>query len=249
MFLCQALTGHFHTAEGWVMRNSLETPFRIRDFTNKAIPFHCEDLSRYDSVVAPGKFPDLVQEWIATDSERREARMAYSECLSKFTEYGPDRLALAVKGLERLSRGGSTFEKKIHRRAKVVTDDLPPFDGVHPLQYFGRNLEAIAAAGGDVRNRAVHGPRDGAGRPRAAFVDDPGAVLIIAKALEFVLVMSDLIDCGFDFQRWVTGSHPFASDQDREMLAGSLHDNGVGYLKDKYGGLDVFKDLMTLGIT
>ena len=85
-FLCEVLTRHFLTADGWVMRNSLEDTFRIRDFTNKAIPFHCEDLSRYNSVVAPGKFPDLVREWIATDSERREARMAYSRCNHTFVD-------------------------------------------------------------------------------------------------------------------------------------------------------------------
>ena len=248
-FLCEALTGHCHTAEGWVLRDSLGEAFRIRDFTSKIIPFHCEDLTIYHSVVKPERFPDLVREWIATDPERREARMSTHECLSWFTAYGHDRLAQAVKGLECLAGPNGKYEEKIRRRAKVVTAELPAFDNAHPLHYFGQNLEAIAAAGAEVRNRTVHGPRDNAGRPREAFVDDPDAVLIIAKALEFVLAMSDLIDCGFDFQRWVTGRHPFASDQDRDLLAGNLHNNGVGYLMSKYGGLEAFKDLMAPGST
>ena len=80
-------------------------------------------------------------------------------------------------------------------------------------------------------------------------INENETVPVIARALEFVPAMSDLIDCGLDFQCRVTGNHPFASDPDRTMPAGSLHDNGVGYLKDKHGGLEVFKGLMTQGTT
>ncbi|WP_342653507.1 HEPN domain-containing protein [Pseudomonas sp. F3-2] len=95
--------------------------------------------------------------------------------------------------------GGMTLKKKIISRASIVQRAL-----AEPL----KDLEAILKTACDVRNYYVHGT------DRIGIHHFETLQPLLTDALEFTFIASDLIECGWDINRWINRgisiSHPLS---------------------------------------
>lgn len=195
-----------------------------------------------DPISCKEEFSVALTRWVATDSERRDARSRFSSSFSKGTKYDIDRLIAAANmfdilpisavpkdrdvtddlreaqmhcretfarlpaGIERdsvlsaLGRiGKCTLKHKIRFRAKFVLDavgDRFP------------DLLLVLDEAVNCRNHYVHGSES-----KLDYSRNFDMVIFFTETLEFVFAGSDLVESGWDIQRWCSAgslmSHPF----------------------------------------
>lgn len=126
---------------------------------------------------------------------RDEARTAFRALKERSAER--DSMLLELSKL-----GAAHLKHKVRARAKIVTD------AVGPLPF--PELKFVCDQAVDCRNYFVHG-----GRKRFDYANNFTAVMFMTLTLEMVFALSDLIECGWDHQRWLgrgtTKSHPFGA--------------------------------------
>lgn len=79
---------------------------------------------------------------------------------------------------------------------------------VSGLQLHFQGIDAVLKEAVNCRNHYVHGSKG-----QIDYTQNLDVVVFLCKALEFLFGVSDLVDCGWSFDRWVEGhpqeSHPF----------------------------------------
>lgn len=214
-----------------------------------------------DPITRPDEFSRVMKTWIERDSDRLAPRVRHAEGTSKGNSYGVDRLVAAANLFDLLpsedvptsvalpddllevaaaakkafkdlppsaeresvlgaiSRLGSpTMNARVQHRSEIVLDELRP--------YFP-DLSKVLRLAVKCRNYFVHGPSKGFDysvvQPFLPFLTD---------ALEFTFVVSDLIESGWDVQRWKHAhhsmGHPFVTfresykDQRQRLISAGL---------------------------
>ncbi len=197
-----------------------------------------------DPITRPDEFSRVMRTWIERDSDRLAPRVRHAEGTSKGISYGVDRLVAAANLFDLLPSedvptsvalpdnllevaaaakkafrdlpasperesvlgaigrlGSPTLNARVQHRSEIVLDELRP--------YFP-DLSKVLRLAVKCRNYFVHGPSRGFDysvvQPFLPFLTD---------ALEFTFVVADLIESGWDVQRWKHAhhsmGHPFAT--------------------------------------
>lgn len=126
-----------------------------------------------------------------------DLRKVIDETACRFKELPPSRERDSV--LSMLGRVSQPFlKKKIAHRAAMLTRCS---GGRFP------ELEFVTDRAVELRNHIVHGAPIAYDLKKA-----PGCLAFLTDALEYVFLTSDLIECGWDFMRWLKGgvtlTHP-----------------------------------------
>lgn len=99
--------------------------------------------------------------------------------------------------------GRAPLKAKARARAKIVVDALGP-------RRFP-DIMMVCEAAVDCRNYFVHG----SAKPSFDYIANFSAVNFMTMTLEFLFALSDLIECGWDHEPWLsqgtTKSHPFGA--------------------------------------
>lgn len=190
----------------------------------------------------PEYFASVLTSWLARDHEWRSARSRFSTAFALQHSFTIDRLvgaanmfdilpASAVPGdvpltmelknaktasrslfkslpssperdsvLNALGRlGKASLKLKVRARAKLIRDRIPTR---FP------ELELVMDEAVDCRNYFVHGSK-----AKMDYTDEFDHVIFFTEALEFIFAASDLIECGWNIEKWSNqcsmGSHPF----------------------------------------
>jgi hypothetical protein len=189
-----------------------------------------------DPVGHGAEFKEVLADWVRRHSSWRIARVRYLECMRNANKYSPERLVAAANmfdilpvdavpsptrlpsdfaatrdacaemfrkypaGIDRDSAlsalgrlGKPSLPKKIAHRVSIVESKLA---AKFP------DLQFVAGVAVKCRNFFVHGSSDGIDYPRV----EP-LVPFLTDALEFIFAASDLIDAGWDAQRWNSEGH------------------------------------------
>ncbi len=244
-FLCEALTGRAHNFNG----TEFEVPFadyayRLHDFHTAETPV----FPRYEELdtsphphVAPVEFLDIGARWLDLfldqDSTYPEIFSYLSASLDMHIRYDRLRVFQSVNVFDLCPAGPGcdrTLRNRITGRIERVAAEIEKL-GLHPeLSFTADNLRKFAAWGADLRHRVVHGPVDTRGKepkPRPAYCDDPGAWGYVCNTLEFVLVLSTLIECGLDFRQWHARSQPRGRNKFRDVTF--QFEKIVSYIEDR----------------
>lgn len=95
--------------------------------------------------------------------------------------------------------GRSNLKRKIRHRNKMLTD---------AARGWFEDLDLVTDEAVNCRNHYVHGSS-----ARIDYNDHPQLTMFFADTLEFVFAASDLIECGWNMNEWLSrgtvGSHPF----------------------------------------
>lgn len=190
----------------------------------------------------PGEFADVLTRWLTVNSKRREARMRFTNSFEEQRHFSIDRIIGAANMFDilptdafpppeplpqetatakQLARaafrtlphspdrdsilsalgrlGGATLRRKVLHRAEMVSGALK-----EPLAH----LEAVVDEAVKCRNYYVHGSPGS-----FSYAENGELTTFLACALEFIFAASDLLDAGWNIQRWRSrgsvGSHPF----------------------------------------
>ena len=209
-------------------------------------------------IVDRAAFESVLRNWVEMDVKRKLPRCRSSQLLGRQRIYDPDRLVAAANMFDLLPDdalplkpeleadilqakqhtrklfknlpdseeqqsilialrriGNQTLQRKISHRAHIVNERIAP-----KLQ----NLALIVSEAVKMRNYYVHGDKRG-----LDYQKYPGMASFLTEALEFIFTSSDLIDAGWDIQKWYlqlsTLSHPFKQLVERwESEAGILQE-------------------------
>lgn len=189
-----------------------------------------------DPIRHRAEFEAVLSDWIERHREWRVARNRYLGCMRKVNRYGAERLVAAanvfdilppqaVPSVDKISQdlaetrdacilmlrqhasgidrdsalsvlrrfGKPSLPKKVAHRASIVTSR------------FGNrfsDLEFVARIAVKCRNFFVHGSS-----PGSDFVKLEPLIPFLTDALEFIFAASDLIDAGWDAERWNAEGH------------------------------------------
>ncbi|PHM20675.1 MAG: hypothetical protein CK604_07125 [Curvibacter sp. PD_MW3] len=208
-----------------------------------------------DPIRRYAEFDSVLTDWISRHSGWRVARSRYLECIRQENKYGPDRLVAAAnmfdilpidaiplvnelpkdlaatrdacvdlfskhaRGIDRDSAlsslkrlGKPSLPKKVNYRVSIVASKL---GGRFP------DLDLVASTAVKCRNYFVHGSSGNFDYSKM----DP-LVPFFTNALEFIFATSDLIESGWDAQRWNLEMHGwghsfarFRSEYDASLAA------------------------------
>ena len=212
LFLCEALTGRSHNADGAEFEVPLaEAPYRLHDFlTAGARIFPCFEAEKSTArphvtateCLAVGAA--WLDRFLAPDSVYPEIFSHLSESLGRQYRYDRLRVFQSVNVFDLFPVGG--LANALGQRIRLVAKEIDGL-GLHPnLPFTGANLRKFKHWGVAMRNRVVHGRRITKGKDKGAlrptYCDDPAAWGYVCNTLEFVLALSTLIECGFQF-RWL----------------------------------------------
>ena len=143
-------------------------------------------------VAAANMFDILPDDAVSADIELEEnVRTARDECKKIFKELpqSPERESV-LNALGRV--GKNTLKRKIHHRAKHVIDRI----GNRVPELSTVTDEAVRC-----RNHYVHGTPC-----RIDYDSETKLVAFLTNTLEFVFAISDLIEAGWDVERWLNDS-------------------------------------------
>ncbi|MNG66147.1 hypothetical protein D3C76_464650 [compost metagenome] len=168
------------------------------------------DLYDIDRIVAAANMFDILPSNAtpipaSISAELEEAR---KECRKIFKKLpiSPDRNSI-LNSLGRI--GKPSLPKKVNSRLEIVTN------------HFGKSLPELSTActtGVKIRNYFVHGSLDSINytkiQPLIPFLTD---------ALEFVFSASDLIEAGWDAQKWLNNHHGFGHSFSRFLIRYKEH--------------------------
>lgn len=193
----------------------------------------------------PTTFANVLAKWLERHETWKEARYRFSESFAMETTFSPDRLIGSANMFDLLPASAAPKSialsedlRKAREMSKKLFKALPPSaerDGaLDMLGKLGRsslkrkvrsragpvidalgrelpNLAEVLDLAVDARNHFVHGTE--------SKIDYVGnffeTVAFFCKTLEFVFVVSDLLEAGWEARAWrkngTTGSHPLAS--------------------------------------
>lgn len=196
------------------------------------------------AAVEPEYFADVLRKWLDRQDAWQEPRMRFATCFAGQNRYDIDRLVGAANMFDILPDTALPTEttlpddlasaRKIARELFLALEKSPERDSVlgslgrigkHVLKRKIRHrasivqrllksrlpdLDLVLDQAVDLRNHFVHGSDcDLPSEDRIAFLR------FFTDTLQFVFATSDLIECGWDIERWsqqgTTGSHPFAA--------------------------------------
>lgn len=184
-----------------------------------------------DAIRERQEFENILKSWIGNDANRSEARHRFSDGFKSQNSFSIDRLvgaanmfdllpsaalppkppiAAEVVDAKRRARymfrqlpesderrgflsalgriGSLTLKRKIRHRAAIVSNALRK-----PLAH----LDVVTDEAVKCRNRFVHGTPG-----TFNYAENGGVIAFLTQALEFIFVASDLLDSGWDIQRW-----------------------------------------------
>lgn len=183
----------------------------------------------------PKEFSDMLTNWINRQSTWRRARSRSLIYLRKANKYGPDRLVSAANMFDILPMDAIPTSEELSSEIieardqcknifKALPDDVNRSSVLGALGRLGkpslpkkvahrvaivnsklggrfRNLDKVAVAAVKCRNYFVHGSTD------IEFDKIEHLLPFLTDTLEFVFAASDLIDAGWDAQRWNAEPH------------------------------------------
>lgn len=206
------------------------------------------------------EFAQVMVSWLAREPERLTARVSYAECTAKGFSYRVDRLVAAANMFDLLPAADVPATQAISddlaaalkqaREVLLAVENSAPRNSV--LGAIGRvgkpslttrvlhraeiatavftnifpDLDQVLILGVKFRNHCVHGSAMGV-EPSLVYP----YIAFLTDALEFVFLSSELIECGWDADRWKNShgsmTHPMA------MFRGSYQDSWRGLKKIK----------------
>ena len=148
----------------------------------------------------PEEFSVVLKNWLERDRECGAARNWFFSYFDKQQIYDPLRIIRAAdmfNYLPEVSSSKSRSKQKINPKinhcvkciAEKIGDDVP-------------NLEMAAKAAVVCRNYYVHARHARNDRPPVDYKKEPGFRMFLTDTLEFVFVVSDLIEAGWDVKTW-----------------------------------------------
>jgi hypothetical protein len=189
-----------------------------------------------DPIAHCAEFKEVLADWIRRHSSWRIARSRYLECLRNANKYSPERLVAAANMFDILPVDAVPLGTELPSELAATRDACaamflkypPGIDRNSALSALGRlgkpslpkkvahrvsivesrlgarfpDLQFVASVAVKCRNFFVHGSSDDIDYPRV----EP-LVPFLTDALEFVFAASDLIDAGWNAQRWDSNGH------------------------------------------
>jgi len=206
-------------------------PWKVKGFDKRYKPNPGE--VPLDPIRRPEEFKTVLTNWIGAHAQRRIARHRYLDSLRKTNHYGPDRLIAAANMFDHLPKDAAPSEVELSQdlaevrdhcleRLRALPESLNRNSAMSSLSQLGRNslprkiahradivesklseafpdLPFVANLAVRCRNIFVHGR---AGKLKLQTIEP--FVPFLTDTLEFIFAASDLIDCGWDAQRWLT---------------------------------------------
>lgn len=202
------------------------------------IPF--DDLIR--PVQQRGDFVSVLTQWMSRDASWSDARWRVLTGWRPPIRYGPDRLIRAANAFDLVPTAGVDERRELPSAIAIVVQETrakfraldPSWERTQVLNALGRlkhlslknkvarraeivngliggnltDLVTVSNRAIDLRNVYVHGP---SGRPSDEVLEQ--FVPFLTNTLEFIFVVSDLVECGWSFRDWYFGrrlrGHPF----------------------------------------
>ena len=170
-----------------------------------------------DAADKPDDFSRLMVNWLEKDKDdaRHRARVRFFNGWSKQRGYDEGRLIGAASVFDLLPREAhpsarAKLHKKVKHRAASIGHGLPEIDFV---------IDATV----ELRNEYVHGPRPN----QEPWAVSGNTLIFLTQTLEFIFVVAELHESGWDFQSWERGGrHPIT-----EYLVG--YDKNPAQLKEE----------------
>jgi len=208
-------------------------PWKVRRASDRFRPHPADVPLR--PIEEPEEFQKVLTDWLARQPEWRIARHRYLSCLRKANTFGSDRLITAANMFDLLPMGAVPEDSDLspemaqaRETCRAAFRDLPdsperssalsamgrlgsaslPKKVLHRVAMleptFGRvfpDLGLVATTAVKVRNVYVHG------RSKDFDIDKVEPFTpFLTEALEFVFGASDLLQAGWNSQRWLSGS-------------------------------------------
>lgn len=164
LFLCKALTGRSHNADGTEFEVPLaEYPYRLHDFhTVGARVFPRYEKSDTSPHVGHDEFLTVGAQWLdlflAPDSAYPEISSQLSENLARQYRYDRLRVFQSVNVFDLLPEG-KNLAGSLDRRIKLVAKEIDGLSLRPKLPFTADNLRKFRRWGVNMRNRVVHGRR------------------------------------------------------------------------------------------
>ena len=144
----------------------------------------------------PERFSHILRNWLERDKKRRFVRSWFFNYFAKSRPYDIPRIVLGSDIFNHLhdvpGSSGSPIEKISHCTKRIVEE----------IEDELRGLETVAERARVCRNYYVHAEYHEKDSIRADYDRNPGFRVFLTNTLEFIFVVSDLIESGWDVKTW-----------------------------------------------
>lgn len=161
---------------------------------NESRPDFCNVLIK--PAQEPEEFPTVLKNWLERDDKCRAARNRFFNYFAKQQLYDPPRIIRAAdmfNHLHGIPSSSDSSKEKIRYCAELIIEKIG--DNVP-------DLETVAERAVFCRNYYVHAKYHEKDSIRVDYEKEPRFRMFLTDTLEFVFIVSDLIESGWDVKTW-----------------------------------------------